>query len=110
MPKVSGMWLVVGKGKKTSVNISSGWSSKRKSIPLVEKNLPKIKLGWIGKQKGILQVLWESGFIDKANINQYTMDGHKDSFGVHQPQTSLKHHLSSCMDFEEEESLLQLSG
>jgi hypothetical protein len=81
-----------------------------KNIPLVEENLPKIKLGWMGKQKGILQVLWERGFIDEANINQYTMDGRKDAFGVHQPQTSLKHLLSSCTDFEEEESLLQSMG
>jgi len=64
----------------------------------------------MGKQKGILQVLWERGFIDEANINQYTMDGRKDAFGVHQPQTSLKHLLSSCTDFEEEESLLQSMG
>jgi hypothetical protein len=71
---------------------------------------PKIKLGWIGKQKGILQVLWERGFIDEANINQYTIDGRKDAFKVHQPQTSLKHLLTSCMDFEKEGSLPQSMG
>ncbi len=81
-----------------------------KNIPLVEEDLPKIKLGWMGKQKGILQVLWERGFINEANISQYMMDGRKDAFGVHQPQTSLKDLLSSCMDFEEEESLLQSMG
>ncbi len=61
----------------------------------------------MGKQNSILQVLWETGFIDEVNTNQYTIYGHKDAFGVHQPQASLKHLLSSCMDFEGEESLIQ---
>ncbi len=81
-----------------------------KGIPLYEENLLKIRQGWQGKQKGILQILWERGWIDEFNINQYTMDGRKDTFGVLQPTTSLKYLLSSCKDFEEEESLLQSMG
>jgi hypothetical protein len=47
----------------------------KKGIPLYEENLPKIRQGWQGKQKGILQILWERDWIDESNINQYTMDG-----------------------------------
>jgi hypothetical protein len=81
-----------------------------KNIPITEENLPKIKLGWAGKQKGVYQVLWERGLIDPDNLNQYTMDGQKDQFGVLQPHKSLKHLLRSCRDFQEEESLLQTMG
>jgi hypothetical protein len=81
-----------------------------KNIPITEEDLPKVKLGWVGKQKGIFQVLWERGFLDPGNINQYTMDGRKDQFGVLLPQTSLKYLLGSCRDFQEEESLLQTMG
>ncbi len=59
------------------------------NIPTVEEDLPKIKIGWVGKPKGIYQVLWERGFLDPNNLNQYTMDGRKDQFGIHQPHTSL---------------------
>jgi hypothetical protein len=38
------------------------------------------------------------------------MVGRKDAFDVLQPTTSLKYMLSSCMDFKEEESLLQSMG
>ncbi len=38
------------------------------------------------------------------------MDGRKDAFGVLQLTTSLTYLLSSCKDFEEEESLLQSMG
>ncbi len=44
----------------------------------------------MGKQKGVYQVLWERGLIDPNNLNQYSMDGQKDQFGVLQPHTSLK--------------------
>jgi hypothetical protein len=47
----------------------------------------KIRLG--GKTEEIFQVLWERGFLDPHNLNQYTIDGWKDQFSIHQPQTSL---------------------
>jgi hypothetical protein len=76
---------------------------------LFKENLPKIKQGWQGKEKGILQIPWERGWIDESNMNQYTMDGRKDAFGVLQPTRtrSLKYLLSSCKDFKEQELLLQ---
>ena len=39
--------------------------------------------GWVGKPKGILHVLWESGWINEAEIEKYSADGkssQKDEF------------------------------
>ena len=66
--------------------------------------------GWQGKAKGLLQVLWERGFIDTTNIEKYTMNGRQDACGVLMPETSLKNLMANCVDFEEEESLLQANG
>jgi hypothetical protein len=55
-------------------------------------------------------VLWERGWINVGNINQYTDDGRNDVFGVFQPHASFKYLMGNCKDFEEEESLLQLKG
>jgi hypothetical protein len=44
------------------------------------------------------------------NLNQYTVTGRKDEMCILQPETSLKFLLGNCLDFEEEESLLQSKG
>ena len=58
----------------------------------------------------MLQVLWERGLIDEQNLAQYTVNGRKDEMGILQHHTSLKLLLGNCIDFEEEESLLQSKG
>jgi hypothetical protein len=63
--------------------------------------------GWVGKPKAIYQVLWERGLLDPLNLNQDTMDGQKDCFGIHQRTYSPKYILSQCKDLQDEESLLQ---
>jgi hypothetical protein len=78
-------------------------------IDLVETT-PKIQLGWEGQPKGMLQVLWERGWIDENNLAKYTVSGRKNEIGVIDIDTSLKHLLGSCHDFSEEESLLQFCG
>ena len=81
-----------------------------------EKGLPieveeqKITEGWMDKPKGMLQMLWERGFIDVTKLQQYTVDGKKDAYGVLVPNTSLKLMVSNLLDFKEEESLLQSIG
>jgi len=70
----------------------------------------KIIEGWQGKPKGLLQVLWERGFIDETNLDRYTLNGRQDVFGVLIPETSLLYLMANCEDFEEEESLLQANG
>jgi hypothetical protein len=81
----------------------------QQGIP-VEIEVTKIQHGWEGSTKGILQVLWERGFIDEKNLKHYTVDGRKDAFGNLQPHTSLKYLLGNCTDFKEEESMLQSIG
>jgi hypothetical protein len=70
----------------------------------------RISEGWMGKFKGMLQVLWECGFINEGNIQQYTVHGRKDADGILIANTSLKYMVSNLIDFEEEESLLQSMG
>ena len=77
-----------------------------RGIPIKEET-PKVQQGWEGKAKGMLQILWEWGFIDSNNVPQYSMQGKKDAFGNVQKETSLKYLMSNCQDFEEEETLLQ---
>ena len=75
-------------------------------IDLVETT-PKIQLGWEGQPKGMLQVLWERGWIDENNLAKYTVSGRKNEIGVIEIDTSLKHLLGCCCYFAEEESLLK---
>ena len=78
-------------------------------INLVETT-QKTQLGWEGQPKGMLQILWERGWIDVRNLASYTVSGKKNELGVLEANTSLKQLLGSCRDFEEEESLLQSQG
>jgi hypothetical protein len=80
-----------------------------KGLP-IEVDEQKITEGWMDKPKGMLQMLWERGFIDVTKLQQYTVDGKKDVYGVLVPNTSLKFMVSNLLDFEEEESLLQSMG
>lgn len=70
----------------------------------------KIEEGWQGKPKGLLQILWERGWIDANNLGNYTMGGRQNASGVLMKNTSLKLLMANCIDFEEEESLLQHYG
>ena len=57
--------------------------------------------GWVGKPKGMLQVLWERGHIDETRIKQYTVNGKKDAYGVIDLSKSLKNLMATCTDFAE---------
>jgi hypothetical protein len=70
----------------------------------------KVVPGWKGKQKGLMQSLWEWGWINEATLTDYTIDGKTDLLGVRQMNTSLKCLMANCTDFVEEESLLQSMG
>ncbi len=77
----------------------------------VEKEVDQIEEGWVGKPKGMLQVLWERGFIDPAKgWNDYTLNGKSDNFGNIICATSVKSLTQSLLDFLEEETLLQYHG
>jgi hypothetical protein len=70
----------------------------------------KVLEGWEGKPKGLLQVLWERGWVDNNNgraLNFYTISGRKNDSNLVQPDTSLKLLMGSCCNFKEEEMMLQ---
>jgi len=83
-----------------------------RGIPIEEEE-PIIDEGWEGKPKSLLQVAWEQGFIDPSikNIKSiYTINGWKNAMGILQPKISLKCLLANCINFEEEETMLQMLG
>jgi hypothetical protein len=73
----------------------------------ITKNVEKIKEGWAGKPKGLLQVLWEQGLIDGTNLKDYSLTGKKDDFGAVNNRTGLRHIMEMCFDFLNEEDMLQ---
>ena len=78
----------------------------------VEEEISRVVEGWEGKPKGMLQVLWERGFINTENglkktYQSYSIKGFNDQFGNRCLETSLKEMISCCHDFEEEETVLQ---
>ena len=80
-------------------------------IPLFLEEV-KAKERWQGKQKGLLQVLWECSFIDTTKMikKHYTMSRMKNAFGITITETSLKYLMLNTCNFEEEEMLLQSMG
>jgi hypothetical protein len=67
--------------------------------------------GWQGQPKGLMQVLWERGFIDVSALERYTLDGRKNPItGEVNLQSSLRHILANCKDFKDEETALQFLG
>eukprot|EP00957_Ditylum_brightwellii_P171982 13093884-Ditylum_brightwellii.AAC.1 len=69
----------------------------------LEVSAPKIKEGWVGKSKGMKQVLYEHGFLDLENIYLYTKDGPKDeNKKAIDEEFLLKYLMAGCTDFVEE--------
>ena len=85
---------MVAKGCKADI-VSKG---KEDYIP-VEENYHKKKEGWIGKPKGMFQVLWERGWIDTSKLDYYTIRGKRDEKGNFIQETSLLHLMDQCKDF-----------
>ena len=63
--------------------------------------------GWAGKGKGLLQVLWERGWIDVNKLDKYRMSGVVDGTGIVHNEFSLPHIMENCTDFANELSQLQ---
>jgi hypothetical protein len=55
----------------------------------LKRNETLKKEGGVGKQKGLLQVLWERGWIDESNLQEYQ-------------DFSLDVLMASCLDFANE--------
>jgi hypothetical protein len=93
-----------GKNKKELIAICIN-----KNIP-INREVPKIKEGWVGKAKGLLQVLWERGYIDMNKLTSYTLTGRKDELGNVDLSLSLRHLMAMCSDFLNEESMMEHVG
>ena len=77
-------------------------------IPLT-KIVPNDDAGWVGKQKGLLQVLWERGWIDESRLDDYAIIK-KDYAGAVDKELSLQCIMESCLDFADEMTELQSMG
>jgi hypothetical protein len=105
--------------KKDAMQIdlrAKGVSAKGNKVAIIElckqNNTPckvatkTVKEGWMGKPKGMLQMLWERGCVDPAieptRAESFcTNDGEKDAFGNLIPGTSLRM-MSSLINFIQE--------
>ena len=82
------------------------------NIDLTYLSQKKIE-GWVGKPKGLLQILWERGYIDINNLNTYSLKGKKNHFDdngklkAEYEKYSLRLVMSRCSDFIEEESAME---
>ena len=77
-------------------------------VPTV-KFIQRVKHKWVEKKRASFK-FFGSGEIEIAIPGKYTIEGSLDGFGIKRYDTSLKHLLANCVDFEEEESLLQSIG
>lgn len=77
----------------------------------IQKNIDKKRItkGWSGQPKGLIQVLWERGWIDVNNISEYKLAA-KNEDGENVPEYSLVELMASCHDFAEEISELEAVG
>ena len=78
----------------------------------------EVKEGWLGKPKGMLQILWERGWIDSSKVvsarsMRYSKDGKKEDAGEDgklkeaSQQYALSYLLKNCGDFKQEKSDLE---
>ena len=77
------------------------------SIPTTKEE-EKIRKGWVNKQKGSLQVLFERGWINPQFYMDYTEKGKMDEYGNRDETKSLKKLIEKQPDFLQQETLLQI--
>jgi hypothetical protein len=80
----------------------------------LEHEVDEVKEGWLGKPKGLFQILWERGWIDPdKQYKDYTLDGKahwKDDRGEVLPQYlpyCMRYLMSECSDFKNEVTALE---
>ena len=83
----------------------------RYSLSTIFEDSQKIP-GWLGKPKGMLQVLWERGLINpNIPLQKYKIRGHKDATtGKIVEGTSLRELMQKQLDFQTERTYLQSLG
>jgi hypothetical protein len=88
-----------GKQERAAETLHGSWNP-------VQMTMPEITEGWEGKPKGMLQILFERGFINPERMTEYTVDGRNDVFGNLVADTSLRYLMEQLSDFQDEETLL----
>jgi hypothetical protein len=74
----------------------------------IQKHVATRKVnGWAGKGKGLLQILFERGYIDETKLAKYRMNGVVDEAGIVNNEFSLPHIMETCVDFANEMSQLE---
>ncbi len=63
----------------------------------MKRNETLKKERWVGKEKGLLQVLWERGWIDKTNLQEYQEVIQKYDEGKAIDDFSLEVLMASCL-------------
>ena len=73
-----------------------------------------VEEGWLGKPKGLLQVLWERGWVDEKKIGEYSLKGQKHQMDENGKIKDEHRHLvlrtlmMNCADFKEEKSAMEV--
>jgi hypothetical protein len=74
------------------------------------KELLQVREGWVGKPKGMKQVLWERGMLDPEKYNLYTKNGPTDEDGITDLTLSYTALMSNLEDFRTETTVLHDLG
>ena len=67
-----------------------------------------VEEGWLGKPKGLLQVLWERGWVDERKLSEYSLNGQKHQMDAEGKIKEEYHNfvlrtlMMNCADFKEE--------
>ena len=87
--------------------------ARNNNIDVKFRNAPVMKPGWEGQPKGLLQVLWERGFIEEESHEDYHVHPKKDENGEvieDSENSSLYFLMSTCLDFSKETTALEGVG
>ena len=87
--------------------------ARTKNIDVVKTTRRREKKGLQGQSKGTLQVLWERSWIDKVNLEKYTIEpatNAKSEVLKGAEEWSLQVLMASCLDFSEENTALHNVG
>ena len=58
----------------------------------------------------MLPVLWEQGYIEISKLSSYTLTGRKNEYGNADLSMSLRHLMTMCPDFLNEEGMMERVG
>ena len=78
-----------------------------KGITLATLPDDEIEEGWVGKPKGLKQILHEHGLINTNNLSWYSQYGKKDASRKVDKSTSFCHIMEQCPNFQNELSSLE---